>query len=129
MVRPCVARGLLDLADVVLHQCIRPVIGARAPDHHGYQRACDLIIGRPQWASWVTSVRARREGRSSIPSHPLADLGGRGWVEGKNVRPRPTLPGDCTARGASECRIWVNLAIFTMSPGSPLYPQYSPCSR
>src|SRR5262249_5599652 len=67
-----------------------------------------------------------REGRSSIPSHPLADLGGRGWVEGKNVRPRPTLPGDCTARGASECRIWVNLAIFTMSAGSPLYTQYSP---
>jgi len=30
----------------VLHQCIRPLIGAcRAPGHHGYQRACDLISG------------------------------------------------------------------------------------
>src|SRR6476620_2729148 len=27
----------------VLHQCIRPLIGACAPGHHGYQRACDLI--------------------------------------------------------------------------------------
>jgi hypothetical protein len=28
----------------VLHQCIRPHVGAcRAPGHHGYQRACDLI--------------------------------------------------------------------------------------
>jgi len=30
----------------VLHQCIRPLIGAFcAPGHHGYQRACDLITG------------------------------------------------------------------------------------
>src|SRR5713226_7212475 len=31
---------------------------------------------RPQWAKWVTSARTRREDRSSISSHPLADLGG-----------------------------------------------------
>jgi len=30
---------------------------------------------RPQWAKWVTSVRTRREDRSSISFHPLADLG------------------------------------------------------
>jgi hypothetical protein len=31
----------------VLHQCIRPLIGAfRAPGHHGYQRACDLVSGQ-----------------------------------------------------------------------------------
>jgi hypothetical protein len=31
----------------VLHQCIRPLIGAHcAPGHHGYQRACDLISGQ-----------------------------------------------------------------------------------
>ena len=31
----------------VLHQCIRPLIGALcAPGHHGYQRACDLISGQ-----------------------------------------------------------------------------------
>jgi len=37
----------VDLADAVLHQCIRPPIGAHlAPGHHGYQRACDLISGQ-----------------------------------------------------------------------------------
>jgi hypothetical protein len=37
---------LINLADAVLHQCIRPLIGACcAPGHHGYQRACDLISG------------------------------------------------------------------------------------
>jgi len=45
MVRPCVARGFVNLADAVLHQCIRSLIGACAPGHHGYQRACDLISG------------------------------------------------------------------------------------
>jgi len=42
MVRPCVARGFVDLVDAVLHYCIRPLIGASAPGHHGYQRAYDL---------------------------------------------------------------------------------------
>ena len=47
MVRPRVARGLVNLADAVLHQCIRPLIGACcAPGHHGYQRAFDLISGQ-----------------------------------------------------------------------------------
>src|SRR5262245_8283141 len=44
MVRPCGARGFVDLVDAVLHYCIRPLIGACAPGHHGYQRACDLIL-------------------------------------------------------------------------------------
>src|SRR6516164_379518 len=31
----------------VLHQCIRPLLGAFcAPGHHGYRRACDLISGQ-----------------------------------------------------------------------------------
>jgi hypothetical protein len=46
MVRPCVARGFVELASAVLHQCIRPLIGACAPGHHGYRRACDLITGQ-----------------------------------------------------------------------------------
>jgi hypothetical protein len=34
----------------VLHQCIRPLIGAfGAPGHHGYQRACDLVTGQASW--------------------------------------------------------------------------------
>jgi hypothetical protein len=37
----------VDPADMVLHQCIRLLIGACvAPSHHGYQRACDLISGQ-----------------------------------------------------------------------------------
>jgi hypothetical protein len=48
MVRPRVARGFRRSGGcAVLHQCIRPLIGARcAPGHHGYQRACDLISGQ-----------------------------------------------------------------------------------
>ena len=34
---------------------------------------------RPQRAIWVTSVRMRREDRSSISFHLLADLGGEGF--------------------------------------------------
>src|SRR5437868_14117723 len=33
------ARDFVDLVDAVLHYCIRPLIGASAPGHHGYQRA------------------------------------------------------------------------------------------
>ena len=33
------------------------------------------LTDRPQRAIWVTSVRTRSEDRSSISSHPLADLG------------------------------------------------------
>src|SRR6202051_949426 len=47
MVRPCVARGFpRSVGSSVLHQCIRPLIGACAPGHHGYQRACVLISGQ-----------------------------------------------------------------------------------
>ena len=48
MVRPCVARGFCRSVGIaVLHQCIRPLIGAVcAPGHHGYQRACVLLSGQ-----------------------------------------------------------------------------------
>ena len=48
LVRPCVARGFRrSVGFAVLHQCIRPLIGAVcAPGHHGYQRACVLITGQ-----------------------------------------------------------------------------------
>ena len=39
--------NFVDLQAAVLHQCIRPLIGACcAPGHHGYQRACVLISGQ-----------------------------------------------------------------------------------
>src|SRR5262245_5894680 len=51
----------------VLHQCIRPLIGAlRAPGHHGYQRACDLVSGQASTGHVGHRVRMRREDRSSI---------------------------------------------------------------
>ena len=37
----------VDPVATVLHQCIRPLLGAHcAAGHHGYQRACDLISGQ-----------------------------------------------------------------------------------
>jgi hypothetical protein len=67
----------VDLADVVLHQCIRSLIGACAPDHHGYQRACDLISGEASNGLFGSPVFARA-GKTDPPSssHSLADLGG-----------------------------------------------------
>src|SRR6476659_3692638 len=66
----------VEVAVAVLHQCIRSLIGA------GLLRTImDIsaraisLADRPQRAIWVTSVRMRREDRSSISSHPLADLG------------------------------------------------------
>jgi hypothetical protein len=48
MYGPAVCRKkFFDPAVAVLHQCIRPLIGAFcAPGHHGYQRACGLISGQ-----------------------------------------------------------------------------------
>ena len=75
MVRPCVARGFVDLASAVLHQCIRSLIGACAPDHHGISARAFSLADRSQRTIRVTSVRTRSEDRTSISSHPLADLG------------------------------------------------------
>ena len=47
-----------------------------APGHHGYQRACVLISGQASIGPFGSPVFARaREDRTSISSHPLADLG------------------------------------------------------
>jgi len=52
----------------VLHQCIRPLIGARtAPGHHGYQRTCDLISGQ-------TSVGHLGHQCSHAPGRPVLHL-------------------------------------------------------
>src|SRR6266511_2793545 len=78
MVRPRVARGSVNLADAVLHQCIRPLIGAcGAPGHHGYQRACELISGQASNGPFGSPGFACA-GKTDPPSssHPLADLGG-----------------------------------------------------
>src|SRR3982074_3525782 len=50
----------VELAAAVLHQCIRPLIGAcGAPGHHGYQRACVLISGQASIGPFGPPVFAR----------------------------------------------------------------------
>ena len=52
----------------VLHQCIRPLIGAHcAPGHHGNQRACDLISGQ-------TSAGHLGHQCSQAPGRPILHL-------------------------------------------------------
>src|ERR1700686_3429899 len=79
MVQPCVARGFFYLAACGLASiyptsdwsmlCSRPSwISARVRSH--YRTGLDGPFGSP-------SVRTHREDRSSISSHPLADLGGK----------------------------------------------------
>src|SRR5258705_11475470 len=66
----------VEVAVAVLHQCILSLIGADL-----LRTIMDIsaraisLADRPQRAIRVTSVRKRREDRSSISSHPLADLG------------------------------------------------------
>ena len=64
----------------ILHQCIRPQIGAvcSGPSWISARVRSHYRQGL-KWAIRVTSVRMRREDRSSISSHPLADLGGKLW--------------------------------------------------
>jgi hypothetical protein len=48
------------IGGAVLHQCIRPLIGACcAPGHHGYQRACVLISGQASIGPFGSPVFAR----------------------------------------------------------------------
>ena len=59
----------------VLHQCIRPQFGARAPGHHGYQRACVLISGPASSGPFGSPVFASAGKTVLHLVHPLADLG------------------------------------------------------
>ena len=68
MVRPCVPRGFRrSVGSSVLHQCIRPLIGACAPGHHGYQRACVLITGQASSGPFGSPVFACA-GKTGPPS-------------------------------------------------------------
>ena len=66
----------------VLHQYIRPLIGACcAPGHHGYQRACDLITGQASTGHSGHQVFART-GKTDPPSHLIlsqTSAGNRLW--------------------------------------------------
>src|SRR5215470_13656488 len=80
MVRPRVARGFVNLADAVLHQCIRPPIGACcAPGHHGYQRAFELISGQASKGPFGSPVFACA-GKTDPPSRLILSQTSAGKV-------------------------------------------------
>src|SRR5258708_34355643 len=82
MIRPCVARGFRRVGGE--RSCINvsglwlELVGLRAIME--ISAPAISLPDRPQRAIWVTSVRKRREDRSSISSHPLADLGGESAI-------------------------------------------------
>src|SRR5215475_899025 len=136
MVRPCVARGFVDPADTVLHQCIRPLLGACcAPGQSWDQRAYDLIkrqastgpFGSPVFACAgktdlhrrliLSQTSAGRLIRSSIAPHlmavPLFVPGGRSFV--------PTCACRRAARkGPSRLAVGQALPLASMLPGHVL---------
>jgi hypothetical protein len=101
MVRLCVASGFAELAVSGLASmypafdwsfCPGPSwISARVRSR--YRTGLD-------WTIWVTSVRMRREDRTSISSHPLADLG---WKLLIGLRHRLLLMSQflCSSQGRS----------------------------
>ena len=69
MVRPCVARGFHESGGCGLAS-MYPVSdwsSLWAPDHHGYQRACDLITGQASTGPFGSPVFARA-GKTDPPS-------------------------------------------------------------
>src|ERR1700680_2879822 len=74
------ASGLASMYPALLERGLLAIMDISA-------RAISLAE-RPQRAIRVTSVRARREDRTSISSHPLADLG-REDSKTKRLTPRP----------------------------------------
>jgi hypothetical protein len=51
-IRRALQEKTVRLGCTVLHQCIRPRIGAHAPDHYGNPRASDVITGHALKGSW-----------------------------------------------------------------------------
>src|SRR5207253_10283707 len=84
----------VELAAAVLHQCIRPLIGACcAPGHHGYQRACVLISGQTSIGPFGSPVFARA--RKTDPPFCLVlsqTSAGTCWVKSAGSAAGRTLP-------------------------------------
>src|SRR5260221_5995249 len=104
MVRPCVARGFVELAFSGLAS-MYPVSdwSCFAPDQYGYQRACDLINGQASDGPFGSPVFACA-GRTDPPSssHPLANLGGEGRLATSSLAPHfSLLLISCPAVGSS----------------------------
>jgi hypothetical protein len=94
MVRPCGARGFRRSGDAVLHQCIRPLLGACcAPGHHGYQRACDLVTGQTSTGPFGSPVFACA-GKTGTPSRLIPSQTSAG--KGCRLRYRLLLVSRCS---------------------------------
>jgi hypothetical protein len=63
------------------------------------------LADRPQRAIWVTSVRMRREDRSFISFHLLADLGGEGVRSSFSWLPKPEETS-CADRNGTAAVLW-----------------------
>jgi hypothetical protein len=106
MVRPCVARGFVDLTVAVLHQCIRPLIGAcRAPGHHGYQRACNLVSGQASTGPFGSPVFACA-GKTEPPSLLILSQ----TSAGKACRSDYVIAGSSRAVCDRRCRMSIRPA-------------------
>src|SRR5271167_1699712 len=75
----------------VLHQCIRPFVGASAPGHHGYQRACELITGKASTGPFGSPVFASA-GKTEPPSRLILSQTSAGnWTScecSRGLKPR-----------------------------------------
>src|SRR5439155_24093177 len=92
---------------------------------------------RPRRAIWVTSVRMRREDRSSISSYPLADLGWKLLIglrhrlllisrssfvraKGRSFASRPAERRSRRAQGRSRPAVALGLRLAPALPGRAL---------
>src|SRR6266404_6426344 len=82
MVRPRVARGFVDLVVSGLAS-MHPVSSwsCFAPDHHGYQRACDLISGQASIGPQGNNSSAPNAEQYAIPPRGLGRHSGN-WCRG-----------------------------------------------
>src|SRR5215470_6381361 len=124
----------------VLHQCIRPLIGAVcAPGHHGYQRACVLITGQASSGGHLGHQGSHAPGRPvlhlvSSSRRPRQENGTMSSLSPDRcssfVRAvsRSFTPA-CACSGARRagtvkagCRAW--LSTTSASPGHALYEAF-----
>src|SRR5229473_3361622 len=122
----------------VLHQCIRPLIGAFAPGHDGYQRARVLISGQASSGPFGSPVFACA-GKTDPPSLliPLADLGWKLLIglrhrlllisrssfvraKGPFLRPGPQNVDRVARRGRSRPAVALGLRLAPALPGCAL---------
>src|SRR5260370_35340278 len=102
MVRPCVARGFVEVAVSGLASMYPASDWSafRLPAIMDISARASSLRDRPHRAKWVTSVRMRREYRSSISAHPPPDLAGEEIVASAHPPLRCSRNALCRDLGA-----------------------------